>query len=100
MRIDNDLFSDLLDNYKQNIINFKQQNSGFIINDIRDVTEQDVEKFINNLLHLENSDVVIDRQFIREHFRSFGIVPVINELQKGFSMQVDLIPDIICESYK
>ena len=100
MRIDNDLFSDLLDNYKQNIINFKQQNSGFIINDIRDVTEQDVEKFINNLLHLENSDAVIDRQFIREHFRSFGIVPVINELQKGFSMQVDLIPDIICESYK
>lgn len=100
MRIDNDLFSDLLDNYKQNITNFKQQNSGFIVNDIRDVTEQDVEKFINNLLHLENSDIVIDRQFIREHFRSFGIVPVINELQKGFSMQVDLIPDIICESYK
>lgn len=100
MQIDNKLFSDLLDNYRQNVQNFKQQNSGFIVNNVREVTEYDVEKFINNLLHLENSDIVIDNRFINEHFKSFAIMPIIDEMQKGFAMQVDLIPDIICESYK
>ena len=100
MRIDPELFEDLQHNYQENVRNFKTQNSGLLVDSTAKLNESDIIKFIENTLHLENQDVYVDRKFVELHFTNFAICPVVVDSKSGYSTHVDLVPDIICESYR
>lgn len=94
LKLDEELFNDLLRNYQSNINNFKTQNSGFIVDNITPLHENDVIKFVANVLHMD--DGVIDRELIDKSFSAFAIHPTIENINKQFGVHVDLIPDIVC----
>ena len=100
MKIDSELFEDLQYNYQENVRNFKTQNSGLLIDNVARLNEDELIKFIQNVLHLDNQDTYIDRKFINQHFINFAICPVVAESKGGYTTHVDLVPDIICETYK
>lgn len=99
VELDRQLFEDILYNYKNNINAFKEQNSGFVIENVKELTEFDVLKFILLNVEVENN-TTIDKNFIREHFRGFAINPIVEELDTGYTNKVHLIPDIVCEAIK
>lgn len=100
--LDNLLYEDIQRNYQENLNNFKIQNTALIINNVKNLNEYDIIKFVDDNLgkNLEESDIYIDNRFINEHFLNFAINPVIEELNKNYTIQVDIIPDIICEVVK
>lgn len=100
MRIDPELFEDLQHNYQENVRNFKTQNSGLLVDNVSRLNEDDIVKFIQNVLHIEDKDVNIDRKFIEQRFTNFAICPVVAESKSGYTTHVDLVPDIICEAYR
>ena len=100
MRIDQELFEDLQHNYQENVRNFKTQNSGLLVDNVSRLNEDDLIKFIQNVLHLDNQDTYVDRKFIDQHFTNFAICPVVADSKSGYTTHVDLVPDIICETYR
>ena len=100
MRIDQELFDDLQANYQENVQNFKTQNSGLLVDKASRLTEDMLIHFIENTLHLENVDLIVDRKFMEQHFNNFAICPVVADSKGGYTTHVELVPDIICETYR
>ena len=100
--LDMNLYEDIQRNYNENLNNFKAQNTALIINNVKNLHEQDIIQFIDNTVGklLDEHDIYIDNKFINEHYLNFAINPVIEELTKNYTIQVDLVPDIICEVVK
>ena len=99
VELDRQLFEDILYNYKNNIGAFKEQNSGFIVDDVKEITEYDVLNFIVSNVDVEDN-TLINKQFIREHFVNFAVNPSVDKIDNGFTSKVHIIPDIICEVIK
>lgn len=100
--LDPALYEDIQRNYNDNLNNFKLQNTALIINNIKSLQEYDIIKFIDDTIgkNLDEYNVYVDMRFINEHYLNFAINPVIEELTKNYTIQVDIIPDIICEVVK
>lgn len=90
--IDEQLFTELQDLYSENIKLFEQQNTGFLIEKIIPLTVEAVEKAIGI------EDLLIDKKYIFEHYLNFTVNPQITELQKGFTTQIEISPDISWEA--
>lgn len=99
MRLDPDVFEELQANYAKNVKNFKQQNSGLLIDKVSQLTEDAITTFIENTLHI-NDDTVITKRFIEQHFINFAICPVVVDAKSGYTTHVELMPDIICEEHR
>ena len=68
VQLDKQLYEDILHNYDGNIMAFKHQNSGLVINSVKALSEFEILKFITNLVEVEDGEV-IDRNFINKHFK-------------------------------
>lgn len=91
--VDEQLFTELQELYRDNIAIFKQQNSGMLVEKIIPLTIEDVEKAIDY-------DGFIDKRYIYEHYINFTINPQITEIKHGFTIQVEISPDISWELKK
>ena len=91
--IDDQLFTELQELYNQNVNLFQQQNTGYLVEKIHPLTIEALEKVIafNGL---------VDKKYIREHYRNFTINPQITEIKRGFTTQIELSPDISWEVKK
>lgn len=92
--IDKQLFSELEELYAENVKAFEMQNSGYVIDDIRPLRIEDVEKVLN-------TDEYVDKNYILTHYVSFTINPQITrEEQKIATTRVEISPDISWECRK
>ena len=92
--IDDQLFMEMQDLYKENIELFKNQNTGYIIENVIPFTIDKVEKVI------DIDGILIDKKYIYEHYRNFTVNPQITEIQKRFTTQIEISPDISWEIKK
>jgi hypothetical protein len=91
--IDEQLFTEMQDLYNENVKLFQQQNTGYLVERILPLTIEDVEKVLD-------TDDYVDKKYIYEHYVNFTINPQITEIQKGFTTQIELSPDISWEVKK
>lgn len=92
--IDDQLFTELQNLYAENVKLFQQQNTGFLIEKINPLTVEAIEKVI------DVEGTIIDKRYIFEHYRNFTINPQITKIQKGFTTQIEISPDISWETKK
>lgn len=89
--IDERLYADLVDLYSKNVKAFKEQNTGLVINDVKPLDIEDIEK-------LFDPKERIDHSYIKRNFRSFTINPVVTEMNiKNSVTTVEISPDISWE---
>lgn len=92
--IDERLFADLVELYDSNVKLFKEQNTGFIVDRVFPLTIETLNKII------DVPNEVIDRNYIREHYRNFTINPQIMNVREKFTTTIDLVPDVSWEAKK
>ena len=63
------LFADLVDLYNNNVKLYKEQNTGLIIDKVRPLLIEDVEKIFINVKEIINHD------YINQNYRSFTVNP-------------------------
>lgn len=90
--IDEKLFAELVELWDSNVKLFKQQHLGFLFDKVYPLNKEDIEKIIN-----APNDVLIDKQYIKDHFKNFTINPQVMNVREGYSTQVDLVPDVSWE---
>ena len=89
--IDERLFSDLVDLYNQNVKAFQEQNSGLIIDALYPLEIEQVEEVLN-------TKEFVDHQYIKNHFLSFTINPLVTDLDiRNGVHRVEITPDISWE---
>ena len=100
--LDNQLFADLVDNWTENVKQFTTQNTAIIINNVTPLYESDIIDFVRDTVGktIEEDQILIDRQFIQEHFHGFTINPYVDELKTGYTSQCELRPDVSCIDYR
>ena len=91
--IDADFFEELKDLYKQNVRMFAEQNSGYFIEKVNPLTIDIVESAFN-------TNAVIDKKYIQQHFVNFTINPQVTEIQKGYTTRIEISPDVSWEVKK
>lgn len=89
--VDEKLYADLVELYSNNVKAFKEQNTGLIIENVRSLEIEDIEK-------LFDPKERIDRAYVDRNYRSFTINPQITEMKirNGVSY-VEISPDISWE---
>lgn len=89
--IDERLYADLVELYNKNVKAFKEQNTGLIIEYVRPLNIEDIER-------LFDPKELINYKYIKEHYRSFTINPQITnmKIQNNVSY-VEISPDISWE---
>lgn len=97
--IDKQLFDALQEVYKNNIEDFKKQNTGLLIENIKQLEEDEVEKVVKRALNI-TEDVNIDINFIKQHFSGFTVNPTITEFIRVYTISVVISPDIAWISKK
>lgn len=97
--IDKQLFETLQEVYKNNIEDFKKQNTGLSIENIKQLEESEVERVIKRALNI-TEDMNIDINFIKQHFNGFTINPTITEFIRVYTISVVISPDIAWISKK
>lgn len=90
--IDERFFAELQTVYNDNINMFKEQNSGLLIEQIFPLTIEAVAKAIN-----APEDVLVDKNYINEHYVNFTINPHMYNVRQGYTTRVDIVPDISWE---
>jgi len=89
--IDERLFADLVDLYNQNVKLYKEQNTGLIIEDVRPLLIEDVER-------LFDPKERIDHAYIKDHYRCFTINPQVTDMKiKNGVTSIELSPDVSWE---
>ena len=92
--IDDKLYEELKELYKSNIQLFEQQNSGYVIEKINDLTIEALEKVI------DSEKEFIDIKYIYTHYVNFTINPQITSVDAGYTTKIELSPDISWECKK
>lgn len=89
--IDERLYGDLVDLYNQNVKAFKEQNSGLVIDNVYPLEIHQVEEILN-------TKELVDHKYIKDHFRSFTINPIVTDLDiRNGVHRVEISPDISWE---
>lgn len=94
--LDDEVYELFQENWKNNVNEFKNQNTGIIINDIEKLTEDDIIKFVNNTVGklLNETDILIDKKFIFNHYDGLTVNPITDEFKQNFTAQCNLRPDL------
>lgn len=89
--VDEKLYADLVELYSNNVKAFKKQNTGLIIESVRPLEIEDLEK-------LFDPKEIIDHAYIDRNYRNFTINPQITEMKirNGVSY-LEISPDISWE---
>lgn len=100
--IDEELMNLLEETYQKNLKSFKEQNTGLLINNVGNLYDSDVIKFLENTVGtiMEGENIQVDKRFIDQHFDNFTVSPEIVDLKTKFVFQADLLPDISCVKYR
>lgn len=91
--IDEQLFLEMLDTYKTNVLLFMEQNTGFLVERVVPLTMEMVEKVLDY-------DCLVDKKFIHQHFLNFTVNAQITHEEKGYTTRIELSPDISWEARK
>lgn len=90
--IDEKLFADLVELYNNNIKIYKEKNTGLIIDYIKPLEKETVEKEFSHVKE------IINRDYITKHFISFTVNPQVTEMIiKNGVTHIELSPDISWE---
>jgi len=94
--LDSEVYELFQENWKNNINEFKNQNTGIIVNNVEKLTEDDIIKFINNTVGklLNRKDILIDKKFIYEHYDGLAVNPITDDFKQNFTAQCNLRPDL------
>ncbi len=86
------LFADLVDLYNNNVKLYKEQNTGLIIDKVRPLLIEDVEKIFINVKEIINHD------YINQNYRSFTVNPQVTDMRivNGVT-HIELSPDLSWE---
>ena len=89
--VDEKLYADLVELYSNNVKAYKEQNTGLIIESVRPLEIEDLEK-------LFDTKERIDRAYIGRNYCSFTINPQITEMKiRNDVSYVEISPDISWE---
>lgn len=94
--LDNDVYELFQDNWKDNVNQFKSQNTGIIVNNIEKLTEDIILNFIDNTLgnQLNEREIIVDKKFIFSHYNGLTVNPVVDDFKQNFTAQCNLKPDL------
>lgn len=94
--LDNEVYELFQNNWKDNINQFKDQNTGIIVNNIEKLSEDTILKFIDNTIgnQLNEQEIIVDKKFIFNHYDGLVVNPIIDEFKQNFTAQCDLKPDL------
>ncbi len=89
--IDERFYADLVDLYNSNVKAFIEQNTGLIVNEVRPLEIEDVEKVFD--LHER-----ITTEYVKRNYLSFTVNPLVTEMNitNGVT-HVEISPDISWE---
>lgn len=89
--VDERLYADLVQLYDSNVKAFKKQNSGLIVEDVRPLNIEDVER-------LFDPKERIDHRYIKDNYRSFTVNPQVTDMKiRNNVTYVEISPDISWE---
>lgn len=90
--VDEKLFADLVELYRENVKTYIEQNTGLIVQDVRPLLIEDVEKVFDPKEH-------IDYTYIKNNYRNFTINPQVTEMKVNHDgvTYVEISPDISWE---
>lgn len=95
--LDREVYDMFQDNWKDNINAFKSQNTAIIVNNIENLNEEDIIKFVDETVGRffnELEDIIIDKRFIQRYYTGLAVNPSIDEFKQNFTVQCNLRPDL------